>query len=230
MYRALDASKLLETSEKLAQRLEARFPGAGLAEVAREVTATTRDAALRAEKIAEPNIPLRVGLLGLVALLIVGVVVSILSEGGKSLEAVWKGLDATKGAAVYLTLVIFFLWTLEARFKRRKALKALHELRSLTHVVDMHQLAKDPEQISEGGMVEIGGHRMDAAAMAAYLQFCTELLSLVSKIGHLYVQDFPDATSLTAADQVETLATGLSQKIWQKIIILDRIRSDGAKV
>jgi hypothetical protein len=229
MYRALDASKLLDTSEKMRQRLETRFPGAGLGEVAREVSATTRDAAMRAEKIAAPNIPLRVGLLGLFGLLILGVILSLTFEMGQSIVKVWNALEGMRGAAFTLALILFFFWTLETRFKRRKALKALHELRSLTHVIDMHQLAKDPEQVSEGGTVEIGGHTMDAAAMAAYLQFCTELLSLVSKIGHLYVQDFPDATSLTAADQVETLATGLSQKIWQKIIILDRIRSDGAK-
>ena len=137
-----------------------------------------------------------------------------------------EGSAATQGAAVSLALIVFFFWTLETRFKRRKALKAIHEIRALVHVIDMHQLAKNPEQVSDGGSVEIGGRPMDGTAMAFYLQFCAELLSLTSKVGHLYVQDFPDATSLTAADQIETLATGLSNKIWQKIMILQTIRSE----
>lgn len=67
---------------------------------------------------------------------------------------------------------------------------------------------------------------MDADAMGRYLHFCTELLAVVSKIGQSYVQDFPDATAQTAVDHFESLATGLSNKIWQKLMILDRIRSD----
>jgi hypothetical protein len=220
VYRTLDAGKLLETSEKLSKRVLTRFPGAGLAEVANELTTTTREAAVRAEHIAQPNIPLRVGL---VVLLLLGVAVAIYQGG--TFETFLKSLDATRGAAVYLVVVIVFFWTLETRFKRHKALRAIHELRSLTHVIDMHQLAKDPEQVVEGGAVDIGGRQMNAAGMASYLQLCTELLSLVSKIGHLYVQEFPDPPSLNAVDQVETLATGLSHKIWQKIMILDRIRS-----
>jgi len=135
-------------------------------------------------------------------------------------------MAATQGAAVSLAVVLFFFWTLETRFKRRKALKEIHEVRTLIQVIDMHQLAKNPEQVSDGGSVEIGGRPMDATAMTFYLEFCTELLSLVSKIGHLFVQDFPDSIALNAADQIETLATGMSSKIWQKIMILQDIRSD----
>ena len=57
------------------------------------------------------------------------------------------------------------------------------------------------------------------------MHFCTELLAVVSKIGQLYVQDFRDADAQTAVDQFEGLATGLSSKIWQKLMILDRISS-----
>jgi hypothetical protein len=44
----------------------------------------------------------------------------------------------------------------------------------------------------------------------------------VSKIGALYVQSFPDSQALTAVDEIDDLTSGLSQKIWQKIMILDR--------
>jgi hypothetical protein len=48
------------------------------------------------------------------------------------------------------------------------------------------------------------------------------MLALVSKIAALYVQSFPDSQALAAVDEIESLTTGLSQKIWQKMVILDR--------
>ena len=37
--------------------------------------------------------------------------------------------------------------TLEARLNARRALTALHEFRSIAHVIDMHQLTKDPSAL-----------------------------------------------------------------------------------
>jgi hypothetical protein len=51
-------------------------------------------------------------------------------------------------------------------------------------------------------------------------------LALLSKIGQLYVERFPDPPTLAAVNQFESLTTGLSGKIWQKLMILDRVRAD----
>jgi len=50
---------------------------------------------------------------------------------------------------IFLGVAVFFLSSLEARVKRHEALRALHQLRSLAHVIDMHQLTKDPEQLQD---------------------------------------------------------------------------------
>src|SRR5205085_5849372 len=95
----------------------------------------------------------------------------------------------------------------------------------------MHQLAKDPDRLDHPTKpVDAGGRPMDADAMGRYLHYCTELLAVLSKVGQLYVQDFPDTTALAAVDQFEGLTVGLSGKIWQKLMILDRIRSDAGVV
>lgn len=60
---------------------------------------------------------------------------------------------------------------------------------------------------------------MTADDMDYYLRYCTDLLAVVSKIGQLYVQDFSDSAALSAVDQFESLATGLSSKLWQKLTI-----------
>lgn len=57
--------------------------------------------------------------------------------------------------------------------------------------------------------------------LSRYLDYCSELLSLTSKLAALFVQYVPDPVVLDAVNDVETLADGLSQKIWQKILVLD---------
>ena len=59
--------------------------------------------------------------------------------------------------------------------------------------------------------------------LTRYLDYCCEGLSLLSKVGAVYVQDFQDPATLSAVNDVESLTTGLSRKIWQKIVVLDRM-------
>jgi len=59
--------------------------------------------------------------------------------------------------------------------------------------------------------------------LGRYLDYCSEMLSLIGKVAALYAQNTQDAVVLAAVDEIETLTTGLSRKIWQKIMILDQI-------
>ncbi|HVV98937.1 MAG TPA: hypothetical protein VHB77_01285, partial [Planctomycetaceae bacterium] len=83
---------------------------------------------------------------------------------------------------------------------------------------------KDPDRILRGPSTPSSPQRtMTPFLLCRYLDYCTELLSVTSKIAALYVQDFPDSDTLAAVDQVESLTSGLSRKIWQKIVILDQM-------
>lgn len=229
MYRTLKEGKILETAQSLTKRIDERFPGSGLSHVAGEVEGVVRDAVVRAERIRRPDLVVRAGLGVLLAVAVTAVIWHCASQPSAraALNSVLQFLDATKGLAVYLAGLAIFLVTLEWRLKRRRALKAVHELRALAHIIDMHQLTKDPDRLNDPRQpVQVAGRPLNAEAMGRYLHYCTELLAIVSKIGQLYVQDFADAPALAAVDQFENLATGLSQKIWQKIMILDRIRAD----
>ena len=107
--------------------------------------------------------------------------------------------------------------------KRRRALKVVHQLRSLAHVIDMHQLTKDPERLlsPEPDTSSSPVRTMTPLQLGRYLDYCSELLSVSSKLSALLVQYFDDPVLLGAVDGIETLATGLSGKIWQKIQLLD---------
>lgn len=56
--------------------------------------------------------------------------------------------------------------------------------------------------------------------LSRYLDYCSELLSLTGKVAALYVQDFQDPVVLAAVNEIEELTTGLSRKIWQKLMVL----------
>jgi hypothetical protein len=223
--------KLSETVKKINAQIEERFPGAGLSKLATEIAEAIDDAGKRAEAISRPHIWLRVGL-GLLVLIAVGGMVAYFRDGMEQKPAwqiVVEFLDATKGSTALIVAAVVFLYTLEPRFKRRRALRALHELRGLAHLIDMHQLSKNPTDIGRPVVsLVVAGRPLDAESMRLYLHYCTELLAVVSKIGQLYVQDFPDSEALAAVNQFENLATGLSSKIWQKLMILDRIPANHA--
>jgi hypothetical protein len=229
MKRLLREDKLLETIEQIRRRIGERFPDSGLSQVAAEIVQMTQEAVARAEAIRQPNLWLRAGLVLLLVIAVAGAVTYAQARGEQTpfVQTMLQFLDAAKGSAAILTAMAVFLVTLETRLKRRRALRAVHELRAMAHIIDMHQLTKDPDRFGHPTQpIIVSGRPMDADAMARYLHYCTELLAVVSKIGQLYVQDFPDAPAQTAVDQFEGLATGLSSKIWQKLMILDRVRSD----
>lgn len=224
MYRAIDPNLLIETLERLTARISARFPGAGLARVCTELTITARATAARAEALGRANVWLRTGI---AAVLGAGLALLLALLRGLHLEAgAPEGVDLIQGAEATLNIVllagagVLSLTTLESRLKRAEAMTRLHELRSFVHVIDMHQLTKDPSMI--GGARTSASPQRDLSAfeLARYLDYCSEMLSLTSKLAALYAQAAREAEIVEAASDIEQIATNLSQKIWQKITIL----------
>ena len=231
-YRTLDSRNIVETATKLRLRITERFPQSGLSRVASELETIASEAADRTARIQKPNIMLRIAtiaviclLVGLIVLFIRGIKPDTVEKHLSDALDVSQFAESTIGTIVFVGAAILFLVTFEIRIKRGRALEAIYELRSLAHVVDMHQLTKDPERIVGGTPTKSSPQRtMTPFELGRYLDYCTELLSLTSKIAVLYVQGIKDDDVLDAVDQIETLTTGLSRKIWQKIVFLDRIR------
>jgi hypothetical protein len=95
----------------------------------------------------------------------------------------------------------------------------------MAHIIDMHQLTKDPERPTDAVEPELSNAKrpQNVAELIRYLNHCSDLLALISKLAALYVQNFNDPVTLSAVNEVENLTNGLSRKIWQKIMIFDRI-------
>lgn len=230
MYRHLDPERIVETIQTLSNRISERFADSSLSRVASELLAVSREAAAMSQWLAMPHRLIRfaVGICIVLMLVIVaGVVLSLNTQVTffSSIADFVQGLDAAVNALVLLGAAIFFLLTVENRFKRRRALKAIHVLRSIAHIIDMHQLTKDPERIVGSGPDTRSSPKrtMSPFELTRYLDYCSELLAIISKVGAVYVQNFSDPVTLSAMNDVEDLTAGLSRKIWQKIMILDRI-------
>ena len=229
MFRTIRAEKVLDTASALRARIHSRFPDSGLERIADELLSVVADSRERCRWIARPNVPLRiaVGLLLIAGLLGIG---ALVVSNVRMTESFWdlsnfvEGAEALLADLVFLGAGIAFLVTPENRIKRRRTLSAVNELRALAHIIDMHQLTKDPEMVfGRAPPTPVSPPRnMTAFELNRYLDYCSEMLSIVSKIGALYVQSFPDSQALAAVDDIESLTNGLSRKIWQKIMILDR--------
>jgi hypothetical protein len=237
MYRNLDPVKIVETTKALRQRITERFPESSLSRVSGELLSVAEEAAAVSRWLAKPHLPLRVmgwtGIVAIAVVLMIAVVTAIssmsTSPAFSSLSDMLQGYDAAINEVVLTGIAIFFLFNLEARIKRAKALKAIHVLRSMAHIIDMHQLTKDPERIAhpESGTDTASSpkRQLTPFELTRYLDYCTEALAVISKVAAVYVQHFNDPVTLSAVNDVEELTNGLSRKIWQKIMILDRIIS-----
>lgn len=221
-YRALDYAEIAQTLERLHSRIAERFPESGLRTVCKELIAVGGETEECVDYLRSPHWPTRV----VVALAIIGmIVVMVMTAVTQGLPTqAWSEFDAAKNSLVFLGVAVFFLLSIEPRIKRRRALRVVHQLRSLAHVIDMHQLTKDPERLLSpeiGDTPSSPERNMTSPELGRYLDYCSELLSVTSKLSALLVQYFNDPVLLGAVNDIETLTTGLSGKIWQKIQLLD---------
>jgi hypothetical protein len=235
VYRNLDADKIVETVRRLRDRIKERFPEASLARVADDLLHVAEKAAVKSGAIARPLLPLRIG----VALLVIAILLMLawiawqmramkISAQVDRFTDLFQGLDSALNMLLLLGGGILFLFTMEVRTKRNRALKLLHELRSLAHIVDMHQLTKDPETILNRGPRTASSPRrsMTRFELSRYLDYCSEMSALIGKVAALYVQKYDDPVVLSAVDQIEDLTANLSRKAWQKIMINNQAPGD----
>jgi hypothetical protein len=227
----LDAGKIVETVVRLSARIEERFPKSGLASVVAGLAQTARATASRVAELGRPNLALRfLALLAIAAGLAAQIYVARLIDWSAAIHksdalGLSQGLDAIVNLLILASGAIWFLLTLERRLKRRAVLRRLYELRSFAHVVDMHQLTKDPTVLLSSGPATPSSpvRRMSEFELSRYLEYCAEALALIAKLAALYSGPVPDEAVIASVNEVEELTSDLGRKIWQKIMILGRL-------
>ena len=311
----LDPERIVYTISKLERRIEERFPGASLAKVCGRLVGIAEKTVSRLDRVAKPILWLGAGTWMMASLVVMGFVTLLarvvstpdLPGGVDSALTLLQALETGMQDVVFVGLALAFLISAENRIKRGRALRYMRELRAMAHIVDMHQLTKDPGRLirpagetesspdrthgrrtgplsglllrdvvddrqdrsalrrtlqrqrgASGGRRGGGAHdwaepenlaedhdsrrtarsggqptgrvdgqlgqlqaRLGGKQLGRYLDYCSEMLSMTAKIAALYAERFSDNVVLQAVDEVEALTTGLSRKIWQKIMILD---------
>jgi len=224
-YSALSADSILTTLARLGDRVRERFPERGLTGVCAELERIAQAHVKRVGEVSKPHLVLR----GLVALvLLTGLFMAGVGVEQKVRQLMvnpdaigFEGIEAIANILILMGAAVWFLLNLEARIKRSQALNALHELRSIAHVIDMHQLTKDPASLLGAGRTASSPDRdLSPADLMRYLDYCTEMLSLTGKLAALCMQSVRDEVVIHTVNEIEGLTTNLSSKIWQKIMII----------
>ncbi len=229
-FRTLNSKNILKTLERLALRVSERFPDAGLNHVIQELIELGQRDRRRAEKLARPYILLRLGIFiaigaALLALAYMGYRLSgtlAVEDAKADIYTIFEGVEAGLNIVILAAVAIFTLTRIEERLKRSQALDDLHELRSIAHVIDMHQLTKDPTALMRLGPRTASSpeREMSEFELSRYLDYCAELLSLAGKVAALYAQSSRDPVVIASVNDIETLTSNMASKIWQKIMII----------
>ena len=225
-FRTLQADKIETTIGKLQLRIEERFPGRGICTICAELLVITRQERGRRNQTRRPNVLLRasVGMVVGVGVACIGWLafhIATMGVDGGAFSAL-QGLDSLVNLIALGGAATWFLLNLESRLRREAVLRDLHELRSIAHVIDMHQLTKDPPVMAEGysPVGEPPVERMNQATLFRYLDYCSDMLALTGKLAALYMQDMQDSVIIQTVNEIENLTSNLSRKIWQKMMLL----------
>ena len=226
-YRTLNAERIIETAERLHRRIGERFPGSGLETVSGELASIARESEADANAVAEPILWLRLLVAAVIAtgaavFGLIGTFISFDRLQPAGFDFV-QGVEASINTLVLAGIGLITLVRLEDRIKQKRVSKGLHTLRSIIHVVDMHQLTKDPAVLTRGFKPTASSPKrtMSRSELERYLDYCSEMLSLTGKLAALYAQAVNDSVVASAVNDIENLATNLSRKIWQKIMLLE---------
>lgn len=231
----LQSDMIERTIERLEKRISDRFPDSGLRKIVNQFLEVAGKSKKNIEWISKPNMTIRLFSYFVIAMGIAAIVYSFtiidFKIQNKTISNIVSLSESLFNDIILIGAAIFFIVTIETRAKRYKASKLLNELRVIAHVIDMHQLTKDPGMIheSEKNTQNSPSRKLSKFELERYLDYCSEALSLIGKVAALYAQSLPSEVVVRTVNEIEVLSTGFSRKIWQKLIILNNMEQNKEK-
>jgi hypothetical protein len=225
----LDGARIVETIARLQARIAERFPESGLSRVCADLVAVGERTVTLSADLGRPFVGIRVlvgaSLAGAVAVLAWTFRLLHPEDLARAnLVEIAQGTDATLNMCILAAAGAWFFVTLERRLKRGRVHAALSELRALAHVIDMHQLTKDPTLSGQPPSAAARPRRvMTEFELSRYLDYCAEMLALIAKLAALYQVDHTDPEIGAEVAGIEALTSDLGRKIWQKITLIGQL-------
>lgn len=221
----LNFDKIEATIEKLTSRIFERFPDSSLGRTCDDFHKFAKESKRHIELISKPILQIRILSYAIIAFILFGLTYGLSNLQFKKIETVnslSQITDSSMNTIVLLGAALAFLYTLENRIRRKRALSFLNKVRGFAHVVDMHQLTKDP-QITEyhPDPTDNSPKRgLTKFELERYLDYSVEFLSLIGKISAVYSQKFPDATVVQSSTEIESLCSDIISNVQQKLLVL----------
>ena len=223
MFKNLDIDKVTAAIELLRLRVQERFPTANLLNVCNELKELSNNAKTNIQHLNKPYVYFRIIFSFLIILTIVLITYTIWHISSQDLPSNFQSFIATSEALmnelVMIGAAFYFIGKFENSLKQKKILYALQELRTIIHVIDLHQLTKDPAPILQNNSEHSPERALSKSELNSYLDYCSEMLSLTSKVAATYGFNCNDQIVLETIHNIEVLSGTLSNKIWQKITI-----------
>lgn len=236
----LDPRDVTAKVQTLARRVAERFPTRGLTQAVMDLAGNAAAIADDARSLSRrnPYLQFMTGVLLLsglaAAVYVLGRAVSLNLEVPAEIKF-YEFFSAIQGVEAIIHIIaltaggMYFLVTLDRRARRQRALEGLYSLRAYAHVIDIHQLNKDPSALAAGLAPARSSPDRDLPPreLLRYLDSCSEMLAMISKLAALYAQYSRDPVVMDTVNGVEMLTTSLSNHIWQKIAVLNASLAHG---
>jgi hypothetical protein len=236
MYNQLEIGQIVSTLRRLQQRISERFPESGLSKVAAELLKIADETGPILVRQRRPHRVIQFAAGVIILLLVIVPAAALIWRGvpafDNDLSEVLQVVESAIQDVIFLSVAVYFVFTLETRLDRRVSLRELQRLRNIVHIIDMHQLTKDPEHLISPDLTTPSSpeHKLSHFEMSRYLDYCTELLSLSSKVAAVHLQAVNDPVVLSAVSDIEVLSSNLTNKIWQKIDVIDAQRRAAGQI
>ena len=233
---SLQAEKIEKAISELEQGIHEILPGRKIGDVCHELREVAREAHTKSLRNKSSSFTrnklLKLFLIAALILIVTSLITfglsyflrEILTSLGRNI-GIEEGLQMTDTAiTLLLPSIAYIFYRLKDNIKtyRTEVLNDLHKLRMLSHIIDVKQLNKTPDWIDWKEEKNKHDRKLNARQIAFYLEFCSQMQSLIGKIAVLYIRDVNDPALITAVNEIETLTTGLSRKTWQKLMLMQK--------
>ncbi len=228
----ISAEMLSETATSIHRRIVERFPQANLRNLAASVAIKVENVADAAKRDFAPR--------WFITLVLFLLVTAVLSAAGWGLYRMglhfgspdWTELVQSADAALQMILVIgvavWSLLSLGHKLQRSRQLAYLESLREFIHLLDLHQLEKDPDRLSRRPDENTSSspkmeHVSTAFLMGRYLDYVSELLAVVATMAAYYAANARDEVVLGVVREIGASASQHRLHIGQKAAILAQL-------
>ena len=127
----------------------------------------------------------------------------------------FNGFDDIDGLInlIFLSVVIGVLIRQTVKLLRRtSAMKQLHRVRTLIHILDMKQQNK-----KSYGTSFTNQKALSTRDNILYLDDCSQAVVLAGKVAALLIEDYDDSLVIATVSEIDALCNGITNRIWLKI-------------